>query len=64
MDIEELEKQIISIENQMEKASSEYSKLQELMKKKKDIEKKLDEKMENWIYLSELAEKIEEDKRQ
>ena len=64
MEIEELEKKIISIENQMEKASSEYSKLQELMKKKKDIEKKLDEKMENWIYLSELAEKIEEDKRQ
>lgn len=61
--IEELEKELLDIEGKMEKASSEYSKLQKLMEEKEKVEIKLNEKMERWIYLNELAEKIEEENK-
>lgn len=60
--IEDLEKEIIYIEEKMIKASSEYSKLQDLMGEKEKVEIKLNEKMERWLYLNELAEEIEENK--
>lgn len=60
--IEKLENDLLDIETKMTQASSDYTKLQELFKEKEIIENKLEEKMERWIYLSELVEKIEEQK--
>ena len=35
-------------------------KLQELTAQKEEQEKKLEEKMDRWVYLNDLAERIEE----
>lgn len=35
-------------------------KLKELMEEKDRVQEELDEKMERWVYLTELAEKIAE----
>ena len=43
----------------MEAHASEALKLADLAKEKEDVDKKLDEKMERWEYLNELAERIE-----
>ena len=57
-DIQKLEGDIEELDKQMEEAASEYTKLQELLKQKQELEIKLEEKMERWMYLSELNEKI------
>ena len=57
-DIEQLENRIAELEQEMEAAASQYSKLNDLMKEKEEAEKQLEEKMERWVYLNELAEKI------
>ena len=61
-DIEKLENSINDINQEMEKVSSQYTKLEELLKDKKELQQQLDEKMDRWVYLSELDEKIKEDK--
>ena len=38
--------------------SSDYVKLQELSDKKELLEQELSEKMERWVYLNDLAERI------
>ena len=58
-EIAELEERISSLEAQMLKCASDFVKLNELTKEKEDAEALLEEKMERWMYLSELAEKIE-----
>ena len=58
-EIAELEERISSLEAQMLKCVSDFVKLNELTKEKEDAEALLEEKMERWMYLSELAEKIE-----
>ena len=58
-DIAKLEQAIVDTEEQMEKSASQYSKLQELSQQKEDLENQLSEKMDRWMYLNELAEKIE-----
>lgn len=57
-DISILEEGITKIGKEMENAASEYTMLEELIKNKEEVEKKLEEKMERWVYLSELDEKI------
>lgn len=57
-DIATLEEKISDIEKQMAENSSSYSKLQELSAEKDKTENLLSEKMDRWIYLNELAEKI------
>lgn len=57
-DIAGLEQEIEALDHQIEESASDYSKLNELMEKKGQKEALLDEKMERWIYLNELAEKI------
>ena len=42
----------------MSDAGSNYVRLNELQKKKEETARKLDEKMERWSYLEELAERI------
>ncbi|MDD3570648.1 MAG: ABC-F family ATP-binding cassette domain-containing protein [Lachnospiraceae bacterium] len=58
-DVAKLEAAVEKNAADMEKAVSDYTKLNELMAQKEELEAKLSEKMERWIYLEELAEKIE-----
>ncbi|MFX0549431.1 ABC-F family ATP-binding cassette domain-containing protein [Hathewaya histolytica] len=67
---EEIENIIASIEENLDnikveisKNSTNYSKLQELLQEETETENLLEEKMERWEYLNELAEKIEESKK-
>ena len=38
---------------------SDYIKLQQLQEQQSELEARLDEKMERWVYLTELKEKID-----
>ena len=58
-DIADLEEKISSIEDDMTKNSSNYGKLNELMKEKEELQEALDHKYERWEYLNEIAEAIE-----
>lgn len=57
-DIADLEEQIATLEEEMGTAATDYGKLQEMAAKKEAAEAALEEKMERWVYLNELAEKI------
>lgn len=57
-EIAELEEALSQLDKAMEDASSSYSRLQELMEEKEKTERILEEKMERWMYLSNLAEQI------
>ena len=61
-DIASLEEQIADAEKEIAKNSSDYIKLQELSDLKSSLEAQLEEKMERWVYLNELAEKIERER--
>jgi ATP-binding cassette subfamily F protein uup len=58
-----LETSIEKIDLQIGESTSNYSKLSELMSKKEEIEKELEEKMDRWVYLNDLAEQIENAKK-
>ena len=57
-DLERLENDLKAVEEAMVKEASNYVTLQELIHKKAELEKALEEKTERWLYLNELAEKI------
>ncbi|MGD9568803.1 MAG: ABC-F family ATP-binding cassette domain-containing protein [Sedimentibacter sp.] len=57
-DIANLEKTLADLESQMGVHATDYVKLQELMNEKQITEQQLEEKMNRWIYLSDLAEQI------
>lgn len=57
-DISDLEQQIDDTEKQIAKCFSDYVKLQELSDKKETLENQLAEKMDRWVYLNDLAERI------
>ena len=42
----------------MPKAATDFVKLTEYTNEKEDLEQQLEEKMERWVYLNDLAEKI------
>ncbi len=54
-----LEEQLRQTEAQIGKEARNYTRLRELTEEKDRLEQQLEEKMERWMYLSELAEKIE-----
>jgi len=58
-DIEKLEQDIADTEKAIASNSFDYVKLQELSDKKAELENELAEKMERWVYLNDLAERIE-----
>ena len=58
-DIASLEEQIAATEKDIAANSADYVKLQELSDKKEALETELAEKMERWMYLNDLAERIE-----
>ncbi len=57
-DIEALEQKVVCLEQEMGKAATDFVKLNQLAKEKEETELLLEEKMERYVYLSELAEKI------
>ena len=61
-DIASLENQIAETEVEIGNAATNYSKLNELMTKKEQLEKSLEEKMDRWVYLNDLAEQIQASK--
>ncbi len=58
-DIAALEAEIAALEAEMAEAATDYGRLRELSAKKEEAEVRLEEKMERWVYLNELAEQIE-----
>jgi ATP-binding cassette subfamily F protein uup len=58
-DIAKLEAQLAEVEQAISRETTNYSKLQELMQKKDELAKALEDKMERWVYLNDLAEQIE-----
>lgn len=62
-DLADLEEQIAACEAEQNLCCSDYVKLQELQQKQAELEKKLDEKTERWMYLTELKEKIDAQKK-
>ena len=54
-----LEDKLAQIEKDFLKYANDFVKLNELSKEKEATEKKLEEKMERWMYLEELATRIE-----
>lgn len=57
--IAELESKIEEINKDIEQYSTDYEKLEGLLKDKEVLEQELEEKMDRWVYLSELVEEIE-----
>ena len=58
-DIAALEEKIAGKDAEMAENATDYTALQRLTEEKETLEAELEEKMERWMYLSELAEKIE-----
>ena len=57
-EIAELEEHIRVTESEIAANSTDFVKLQELTDRKSELEERLEEKMERWVYLNELAERI------
>ena len=57
-DIAALEEAIAEGETAMNSCGSDYVKLQELTEKQERLQKELEEKMDRWVYLNDLAERI------
>lgn len=60
--IEKLEDKLAGLEAETGKYADNYGKLREIMEKKEQVEKELEEKMERWVYLNNLNEQIEAEK--
>lgn len=63
-DIEKLEERIASLEEEMMKNATNSGKLREIVEEKEEAEKALEEKMDRWVYLNDLAERIEAQKEE
>lgn len=57
-EIAKLEEKIEKAEEEIKGAATEYSRLSSLMEEKQVLEKELEEKMDRWVYLNDLAEQI------
>lgn len=58
-DIAALEQQLGECEEEVKNAASDFARLMELTQKAEALKAQLEEKTERWVYLNELAEKIE-----
>lgn len=54
-----LEGKIQEVSEAIDQNASDFEKLQQLLAEKEQLERELEEKTERWMYLTELAEKIE-----
>lgn len=57
-DIQALEERISKLEEDMNKNASQYTKLAEITAEKEKAEEELEYKMDRWVYLNDLAERI------
>lgn len=62
-DIALLESKVEELDGEIAGAATQYSRLNELMQEKADVEAQLEHKMDRWVYLNDLAEKIEAQKQ-
>ncbi|MDD3240915.1 MAG: ABC-F family ATP-binding cassette domain-containing protein, partial [Lachnospira sp.] len=62
-DIAKLEDKISELDAEIPKHATDFSKLNELMKEKEETEHALEEKMNRWVYLNDLAEQIEQNRK-
>ena len=62
-DIASLESKIEELDGEIAGAATQYSRLNELMQEKADVEAQLEHKMDRWVSLNDLAEKIEAQKQ-
>lgn len=62
-DIASLESKIEELDGEIAGAATQYSRLNELMQEKADVEAQLEHKMDRWVYLNDIAEKIEAQKQ-
>ena len=58
--IQALEEELAQIEAGIQEAARDFAKLSRLTKEKEDKEAALESKMERWVYLNELAERIQQ----
>ena len=61
--IASLESKIEELDGEIAGAATQYSRLNELMQEKADVEAQLEHMMDRWVYLNDLAEKIEAQKQ-
>ena len=59
-DIADMEQQIADLESSIPNYASDFVKLQEINQKTEELKAALEEKMDRWMYLEELASKIAE----
>ena len=57
-DIAALEEQIRQVQAEQAEKATDYAALQELQSRQEELEAALEEKMERWVYLNDLAEQI------
>lgn len=57
--IEGLEQKLVKLQTEMAECGSDYVKLQDLSEQAKSVKEDLDQLVERWTYLNELAERIE-----
>lgn len=62
-EIAALEEKLEFLDQEMLKYATNSVKLSELVQQKEETQNALDEKMERWVYLNDLAERIEEQKK-
>lgn len=63
-DLAALEQKIADCEKEQSLCGSDYLKLQELQQQQTELQAMLDKKTERWIYLTEMKEKIDAQKKQ
>ena len=57
-----IEERLEQIDKEMAANATNAGKLRELSDEQQEIQQKLDEKMDRWVYLNDLAEQIENQK--
>ena len=58
-DIAELEEKLEEQEAKIAANASDYGKLRKLVEEKEELERKLEEKMDRWVYLNDINERIQ-----
>ena len=58
-DIAALEARLEENKRAQDRDGADYEKLQQLMEEQQELEEKLEEKTERWMYLTDLAERIQ-----
>lgn len=62
-DIAVLEGKIENLEGKISRNATDFVRLNELVKEKEEAEAQLEEKMDRWVYLNDLAERIKQQKK-